>query len=308
MKIVTTESGYVPLSVNLEPYFEKPYAELPDEAKAMLQGTILNLAYVTEQEIATFPPELREILKESIPKPLLPTKEEFARLPDPVQQYLNRTCLTEVHLTDELKARIQKAYPNPNERSKEIRLFLERFHQAPWDSWSVEHRRFLAATYDNGHDPRHEFDAYFHLYLFQEKLTEWIDKTERDGKDAAVVYLRKVEDRVNAILYADRERVGLEIQQQRKAHTEKPNGSTEAQMHQTDIVSGLDALQKCKYWQQLQEQAMKAIDAFPSWSKQQHTIQKTGNFQDWLVKEIGANNREAEILKKILSDIFQELR
>jgi hypothetical protein len=226
MEIFRNSNGYVPLLVNLEPYFDKPFAELPDEAKAMLHGTLLNPTYLTKQELATFSPELREILEESIPKPLLLAEEEFARLPDPVQQYLNRTCLTEVHLTDELKTRIERAYPNANDRTQEITLFLELFHQVPWDHWSAEHRRFLAAAYDNGHDPRHESDAYFHLFFLEEELKKLIEGARRDGKDSVIVVLRDIQDRVREIMKADRERVTAVNEQIREAQSNKRRGST----------------------------------------------------------------------------------
>jgi hypothetical protein len=63
-----------------------------------------------------------------------------------------------------------------------------------------------------------------------------------------------------------------------------------------------------KYWNRLEKLADKAIHDFPSWSQKQRKIQRTGNLQGWLGGDIGADNREAEILKKILSDLFKELR
>ncbi|MCG7867612.1 MAG: hypothetical protein JAY74_14785 [Candidatus Thiodiazotropha taylori] len=61
------------------------------------------------------------------------------------------------------------------------------------------------------------------------------------------------------------------------------------------------------YWQMLEQRAEKAIEQYPIWKQSQRKIQKTGNLQIWLLNEIGVDNREAEIIKKILSDIFKEL-
>ena len=61
------------------------------------------------------------------------------------------------------------------------------------------------------------------------------------------------------------------------------------------------------YWQRLKSKAEQSINDFPTWSAQQTKVQKTGNLQYWLTDTIGANEREAEIIKKVLSDIYKEL-
>jgi hypothetical protein len=68
------------------------------------------------------------------------------------------------------------------------------------------------------------------------------------------------------------------------------------------------ALSNSLYWNELSNLVSKAINAYPSWKEGQRKIQKSGNLQDWLTSVIKADNREAEIIKKILSDFFQELR
>jgi hypothetical protein len=62
------------------------------------------------------------------------------------------------------------------------------------------------------------------------------------------------------------------------------------------------------YWKRLHEMAQKALNEFPEWRSGQRKVQKSANLVDWLRSAIGADNREAEILKKVLSDYFQELR
>ena len=66
-------------------------------------------------------------------------------------------------------------------------------------------------------------------------------------------------------------------------------------------------LVKNHYWDKLTNLAIKVINEYPSWKNNQRKVQKSGNLQDWLVNNCNANNREAEILKKILSEEFPEL-
>ena len=63
-------------------------------------------------------------------------------------------------------------------------------------------------------------------------------------------------------------------------------------------------VEQSAYWCKLRDLASLAIDSFPAWQKKQNTIQKSGNLQEWLVKEIKADTRESEILKKILTEVF----
>ena len=67
-------------------------------------------------------------------------------------------------------------------------------------------------------------------------------------------------------------------------------------------------LKTSAYWEELTKMATKAVDEYPAWKATQHRVQKTGNLVDWLTTSVGADNREAEIVKKILSDFFSELR
>ena len=62
------------------------------------------------------------------------------------------------------------------------------------------------------------------------------------------------------------------------------------------------------YWRQFEQKTRQAMAEYPDWSKDQKKIQKTGNLQDWLMGEIGLDSREAEIIKQILSDVFENLR
>lgn len=48
----------------------------------------------------------------------------------------------------------------------------------------------------------------------------------------------------------------------------------------------------------------KAIGKFSNWRKTVTKVQKTGNFQDWLTKDIGFNTKDVELAKKILSELL----
>jgi len=63
-----------------------------------------------------------------------------------------------------------------------------------------------------------------------------------------------------------------------------------------------------EYWQKLSASVNLAITSYKAWSDKQRKVQMSGNLQDWLVKEIKVDNREAEIIKKVLKDIYKELR
>lgn len=60
-----------------------------------------------------------------------------------------------------------------------------------------------------------------------------------------------------------------------------------------------------EYWVQFEGLVMEAVDQYPMWAAASNRkIQKTGNLHDWLTKTIGATGREAEIIKKVLTDLF----
>ena len=95
-----------------------------------------------------------------------------------------------------------------------------------------------------------------------------------------------------------------------KKKIEKELSSVKAQLSQFNGVGkdkDYSMLAKNHYWDKLMHLAIRVINEYPSWKNNQRKVQKTGNLQDWLVNDCNANNREAEILKKILSEEFPEL-
>lgn len=82
----------------------------------------------------------------------------------------------------------------------------------------------------------------------------------------------------------------------------------ESQIQNNSANKDKTSIIKSSYWRRLEAMALEAIDEYPSWKRQQRKVQKTGNLQDWLTETIGADNREAEIIKKVLSDCFEDLK
>lgn len=65
-------------------------------------------------------------------------------------------------------------------------------------------------------------------------------------------------------------------------------------------------LKESPYWNSLKRLTIQAMQLYPEWSKTQRRIKITENLIDWL-KGLGANTREADIIKKTLSDFYEEL-
>ena len=83
--------------------------------------------------------------------------------------------------------------------------------------------------------------------------------------------------------------------------TKKQNGQS-GDTNQTDIFLSSE------YLQGFHGKVKRTVDEYPAWKKtQKRKVQKTGNLHRWLREVIGADTREAELLKKILSDIFKDL-
>ena len=76
------------------------------------------------------------------------------------------------------------------------------------------------------------------------------------------------------------------------------------------VSSQSSKLEDSGYWASLTHMAECAVIGYPSWKEKQGKakIRKTGNLQEWLVHEFGVDSREAEVLKKVLSDVYKELK
>ena len=60
------------------------------------------------------------------------------------------------------------------------------------------------------------------------------------------------------------------------------------------------------YWRSVEQKTRHAIGEYTEWRASVRTVQKTKNLQEWLTDSIGADNREAEVIKKVLSDYFED--
>jgi hypothetical protein len=66
-------------------------------------------------------------------------------------------------------------------------------------------------------------------------------------------------------------------------------------------------LKNSSYWTRLENLCQTAITQYPEWKLSQSKIKKTSGLKLWL-KSLGANDREAEVMSKVLSDFNIELR
>lgn len=64
-------------------------------------------------------------------------------------------------------------------------------------------------------------------------------------------------------------------------------------------------LEQSRYFQDLNKAFEQTLKEFPNWREKQNTIKKTGNLTSWLVKERKFNTKEAEIIKKIIREIYK---
>ncbi len=136
-----------------------------------------------------------------------------------------------------------------DELPHELSVVVEkRFIAFPWDGLDVLNRKNIAAQYDYQHDPNHEPSTYFELICFAEELNGWIEKARSESKDAAALVLRDVADRLEKILDADRERVGIEIQELRTKQSDRSQNSVIAdRAHVSDKLATLNQA-AARFW------------------------------------------------------------
>ncbi|MES9949344.1 MAG: hypothetical protein ABW118_10325 [Candidatus Thiodiazotropha sp.] len=84
-----------------------------------------------------------------------------------------------------------------------------------------------------------------------------------------------------------------------KPETERTKQQTSAVDQQPNTLSG------SKYWREFQSKTLVAIDAFPGWADEQKNKITSEKVKDWLKRQpTNADYREADLIKKILADIF----
>lgn len=146
-----------------------------------------------------------------------------------------------------------------------------------------------------------------------EKPLFLFDDIERNSR-------KEITIEVYQALLADRDALKLRVEKAKTAYTELRNEKTIVENELEEVKKQLNECSRIKapknsdelstnnYWIELTNLAIKVINEYPKWKIDKRRVQKSGNLQDWLVNDCNASNREAEILKKILSDKFQDLR
>lgn len=127
-----------------------------------------------------------------------------------------------------------------------------------------------------------------------------------------IVWAKSTEIRVPKELIRLVEARGGDIANCKERLDEAKTQITELKKQLDQLKAALDnaqPLMKSDYWLQLTDKALRAVKEYPAWRDGQSKVQKTGNLKDWVIETIGAEtNREAELLLKVLTDFFQELK
>ena len=68
----------------------------------------------------------------------------------------------------------------------------------------------------------------------------------------------------------------------------------------------LERLRNIEYWKSLEGKAVKAINEYPKWSERLNREPKMSDLDDWLnVKSMSDNIREADVLRKVLTEAYK---
>jgi len=189
------------------------------------------------------------------------------------------------------------------------------------ESGKLSHGREDASAVDAG-----DHVAYERRHIFGRDLKTWMESAFPNDKPAFL--FDDIEQNSHSAISADsyraltaerdtlQSRLDIGLEKYKKLSEEKESIAAErdalkalidnANPTQNESVSA--AVNNSQYWTTLGKLAGQAIEQYPTWRESQRKVQKTGNLQEWLTAVIKANNREAEIIKNILSDFYQELR
>ncbi len=188
------------------------------------------------------------------------------------------------------------------------------------ESGELPHGREDAATVSDDHV------AYERRHIFGRDLKKWMEKAFPNEKPAFL--FDDIEQNSHSSISADsyrtlkaerdtlKNRLDDGIEKYKKIRIEKESIEAERDALKAIVDNAFPAqnesvsatMNNSQYWTALGSLASQAIEQYPVWQKSQRKVQKTGNLQEWLTTVIKANNREAEIIKNILADFYQELR
>ncbi|OOY57534.1 hypothetical protein [Solemya velum gill symbiont] len=168
--------------------------------------------------------------------------------------------------------------------------------------------------------------AYERRHIFGRDLKAWMEKAFPNEKPAFL--FDDIEQNSHSSISAEsyralkaerdtlKSRLDAGLEKYRKLRDEKESIEAERDAIKKIVDDAFPASngkvdaapQDSQYWNKLGVLASQAIEKYPAWRDSQRKVQKTGNLQEWLTTVIEANNREAEIIKNILADFYQELR
>ncbi|MFK5915590.1 MAG: hypothetical protein QM484_14585 [Woeseiaceae bacterium] len=190
------------------------------------------------------------------------------------------------------------------------------------EAGGLPHGREDAQTLGEG-----DYAAYERRHIFGRDLKIWMGKAFPNEKPAFL--FDDIEQNSHTSISADsyrvlkaerdslKKRVEKAVEEFKSIRKEKSVVEAELKLLKETIqstglsnnsVEGND-LSNSASWVELNHLVEIAVKEYPNWRSNQRKVQKSGNLQEWLTSsDIGASNREAELIKKIMSDFFQELR
>ena len=171
-----------------------------------------------------------------------------------------------------------------------------------------------------------DYAAYERRHVFGRDLKIWMEKAFPNEKPAFL--FDDIEQNTHSSISADayralvaerdalKKRVEKAVEEFKLIRNEKTAVEAELKLlkQSTQKFSALNSgatardLSNSESWVDFNRLVDKAVNEYPDWKSNQTKIQKSGNLQEWLTGVVGASNREAELIKKIMSDFFQELR
>ncbi len=179
---------------------------------------------------------------------------------------------------------------------------------------------------EDGQSVGNDHVAYERRHVFGRDLKKWIEKAFPNDKPSFLFddIERNSHSAISADSYrslkADRDALQKRVDKASKSYSTLRDEKEAIEYERDSLKKLIDrtipanqnadtsSLSKSQYWNKFNKLADLAISDYPRWKETQRKIQKTGNLQEWLTTVIQADNREAEIIKKILADFFQDLR
>ena len=177
-----------------------------------------------------------------------------------------------------------------------------------WDKLDVEQRRLVAEQWDVQHGPDTKYRMFWWKYgcreqEIEEEIRKWnlVDTPTASDLEIQKRNIKALEDELEE-WKAEAKRMDDEYLALSDGSDQKPQQSTTLEPEPDPILA-----RQTLYWRKLEEAADRVLQAFPSWQESQRTVQNYGNLMEWLVQDHKLATREADIVKKVLTDAYPEL-